>query len=248
MVTVTPQAAGGGTGGAPPAGPQTIYEVYADQLDTPRMITDQAGNVVWQWDDEEAFGNNSPNQSSNGGGSFVFNLRFTGQYADIETGTFYNYFRDYDPSIGRYIESDPIGLFGGQVSTYSYVDGNLLSNIDPNGLAIVIGYPTGNSVADKAWYEKYRALIRANVTMENRLKSLCGPDRDKLLDIFNKWKISEYVYRYTILDNGTLGNFGIKKRPPEDAMLSLAGAGLTLFLWHLASMAYAKFYSKEALI
>src|SRR6202000_1793898 len=65
-----------------------------------------------------------------------------------------------------------------------------LSNIDANGLAIVIGYPTGNSADDKAWYAKYRALIRANAAMENRLKSLCGPDKDKLLDIFNKWRIS----------------------------------------------------------
>ena len=58
-----------------------------------------------------------------------------GQYYDAETGTHYNYRRDYDPTIGRYVESDPIGLKGG-VNTYAYVLSNPLRWFDAKGLQV----------------------------------------------------------------------------------------------------------------
>jgi RHS repeat-associated protein len=77
---------------------------------------------------------------NNTGNSFDFPLRFPGQYADRETNLNYNYFRDYDPAIGRYIQSDPIGLEGG-INTYGYGDGKPTMLDDPFGLDPVPIYP-----------------------------------------------------------------------------------------------------------
>lgn len=76
------------------------------------MIANQAGATVWKWDQQEPFGSTPPNDNPSGLGAFEFPLRFPGQFADRETGIFYNIFRDYDPGIGRYIQSDPIGVIG----------------------------------------------------------------------------------------------------------------------------------------
>ncbi len=124
-----------------------IHYVHSDNLGTPRQITTSLGGVVWKWDNVDPFGNNAANELPNGGNiPFRYNLRFPGQYADSETGTNYNYFRDYDPATGKYIESDPIGLVGG-INTYAYVSNRPLSLIDPFGLCEVAvwsgGYITG---------------------------------------------------------------------------------------------------------
>lgn len=111
-----------------------IYFVYADHINTPRVITSAAtGNTVWRWDSADPFGVVQPNENPSGQGTFVYNARFPGQLFDKETNTHYNYYRDYDPQTGRYVQSDPIGLSGG-INTYAYVDGNPISFVDPFGL------------------------------------------------------------------------------------------------------------------
>jgi RHS repeat-associated protein len=109
-----------------------VYYVHTDHLDTPRALLDTAGNLRWTWL-AEPFGNTAPNANPAGLGAVTMNLRHPGQYADAESGLFYNYFRDYDPSLGRYTQSDPIGLAGG-INTYAYVGGNPISFVDPEGL------------------------------------------------------------------------------------------------------------------
>jgi RHS repeat-associated protein len=115
-----------------PAQAQTLYFIQADHLNTPRLISDSAGTAVWRWDNQEPFGNDVPNENPSGLGTLVVPLRFPGQYFDKETNLTYNYYRDYDPAIGRYVESDPIGLKGG-LNTYLYVYGAPLLYMDESG-------------------------------------------------------------------------------------------------------------------
>jgi RHS repeat-associated protein len=90
---------------------------------------------VWNWD-STPFGDSAPDEDPDGNlENFTLNLRFPGQYYDAESGLNYNYFRDYDPGLGRYIESDPIGLRGG-MNTFGYVRSNPINAIDPSGLVV----------------------------------------------------------------------------------------------------------------
>ena len=117
---------------ANPGGGPIAYFIHADHIDTPRVVVDRSNTVRWRWL-AEPFGTTAAETNPSGAGAFAFNLRFPGQYLDQESGLHYNYFRDYDASIGRYVQSDPIGLAGG-INTYAYVKGNPLSWVDPNGL------------------------------------------------------------------------------------------------------------------
>lgn len=102
--------------------------IHTDHLGTPQLLTDTNQQVVWSAD-YKPFGEATITTET-----ITSNLRFPGQLFDQETGLHYNYFRDYDPSTGRYVESDPIGLDGG-INTYAYVSANPVKWIDPEGLA-----------------------------------------------------------------------------------------------------------------
>ncbi len=113
------------------SGPTVPLYLHADHLGTPRIGTDASGQVTWQWGGP-SFGTESPT------GTAVVNLRFPGQYYDAESGLHQNWHRMYDPTTGRYTQSDPIGL-GGGINTYAYVGGNPFIYADPEGL--VFGVP-----------------------------------------------------------------------------------------------------------
>ena len=110
-----------------------IYNVHGDHLQTPRLLTDSAQQVIWRAR-YETFGQPTVDEDvDNNGTSVSFNFRFSGQYADAESGLYYNWYRYYDPKIGRYITRDPIGLSGG-LNKYAYVENNPLNFMDPFGL------------------------------------------------------------------------------------------------------------------
>jgi RHS repeat-associated protein len=105
-----------------------VFYIAPDNLGASHVITDERGKKVWQWT-HEPFGSTAPASS----GSFSYDLRFPGQIADAESGNSYNMFRDYNPALGRYAQSDPMGLLAG-VNTYGYVGNNPLWANDPFGL------------------------------------------------------------------------------------------------------------------
>jgi RHS repeat-associated protein len=125
----------------------SIYYVHTDQLNTPRQVTRPSDNVqMWTWF-SDPFGTDATNANPAGAGAFTYNLRFPGQIFDGQAGLHYNYFRDFDPAIGRYAESDPVGLESG-IDTYLYVDANPISFVDPYGMWKVKGpqVPDPNTV------------------------------------------------------------------------------------------------------
>ena len=107
--------------------PNEVLQIHTDHLGTPRAVSNARGEILWRWEGE-AFGVDSPTLAK-----VKMPLRFAGQYADDETGLFYNYFRFYDPYTGRYVENDPIDLAGG-LNRYGYVGGNPSLKVDPRGL------------------------------------------------------------------------------------------------------------------
>jgi RHS repeat-associated protein len=112
-----------------------VNPIETDHLGTPRSVQDPAGSSsLWNWHllANTATGSNAFGEQPAVSTSMRFDLRFPGQYSD-GNGLYYNYFRDYEPGTGRYVESDPIGLQGG-ISTYGYVDSTPLRRADPRGL------------------------------------------------------------------------------------------------------------------
>jgi RHS repeat-associated protein len=100
--------------------------IHTDQIGTPQKITDGSMNIVWDGV-FDPFGN-----SATGSSLSLTNLRFPGQYFDGESDVNQNWNRDYDPTVGRYIQSDRIGILGG-INTYSYAEQNPLVWRDRTG-------------------------------------------------------------------------------------------------------------------
>ena len=170
--------------------PVPVFYIHADHINTPRVALDRSGAQRWSWV-AEPFGNSSPSANPLGLGNFELNLRMPGQYFDVESGLSYNWHRDYDGSVGRYTQSDPIGLSGG-INTYAYADGSPTTRTDPLGLATFMctkplhalggdGLRSGPDIPGNPLYHQYVCVPGANGQMQcggqDRANGAFGPGK-----------------------------------------------------------------------
>lgn len=104
-----------------------LYHVHTDHISRPVLMTDSSKAHVWTaiWG---PFG-----QAHSITGTAANNLRFPGQWYQLEAGLHYNWHRHYDPSLGRYTQPDPLGFIDGP-SVYAYAGSDPLFYVDPEGL------------------------------------------------------------------------------------------------------------------
>jgi RHS repeat-associated protein len=106
----------------------TVGYILNDHVGQPQKMLNSAGAVSWH----RVAGIYGDTVSQPVGTTASNPLRFPGQQHDSVTGLHYNYFRDYDPATGRYLEADPIGLDGG-INLYEYAASNPVNFTDPLG-------------------------------------------------------------------------------------------------------------------
>jgi RHS repeat-associated protein len=161
-----------------------FYWIHTDHLGTPLAVTNTPSSsqtaqtkVVWKAT-YEPFGLATPNPDPDGDGkTFTLDVRFPGQLFDAESGLHDNYFRTYDPTVGRYLERDPIGQSGG-INTFVYVGNDPIGFIDPSGRAIpaVIAACAANPACAALAVATGGALANAVLGTLNALEAENGGD------------------------------------------------------------------------
>jgi RHS repeat-associated protein len=208
-----------------------LHAIHTDHLGTPRLITNETNTPQWQWP-YSAFGDNAPTgilkPTTSAGSAFtsilasqggatttatllatsaptqINNLRFPGQYADSETGLFYNYYRSYQATQGRYTQNDPIGLDGGW-NRFGYVEGNPISYMDAKGESpTFVGVIAIGGIAYGAYetYTKFK-IFKQNVQAceaQCEIRACGDPERSSMLEN-NQARCIQTCKSYTMLED-----------------------------------------------
>lgn len=137
-----------------------------------------------------------PDENPNGLGAFDLPLRLPGQYFDKETNLHYNYHRTYDPAVGRYTRSDPVGLSDGP-STYAYVRSNPLIGVDLRGLTTYRGFDPQQENQMRQAVEEAKQKIQncGNCKQTCSGNDDCFPDDDLKKDLVDKLEKATFVYK-----------------------------------------------------
>jgi RHS repeat-associated protein len=158
-----------GSTGSPTCTENATAFIFTDHLNTPREIVRIGASAangnnangytsLWRWD-SLPFGDTQANDNLSGLGTTIFNHRFPGQYRDKETDLHQNWHRDYDSQLGRYVQSDPIGLEGGK-NTYSFVYSAPTLTSDP----------TGTMTAFERWVAAMTQLVGTYLNAGDRMR------------------------------------------------------------------------------
>ena len=103
------------------------YTVFTDPVGQPLQIEDSKGQLVWFASRVDPYGHIEVHPAS----QLEYNLRWPGHYYDPETALHYNRYRYYDPALGRYLQTDPLGYEGSPTNLYGY-PANPLTDVDPS--------------------------------------------------------------------------------------------------------------------
>jgi RHS repeat-associated protein len=136
------------------------YFYHNDHLGTPQKMTSVTGAIVWSAK-YESFGNAVIDASS----TIENNLRFPGQYYDQESGLHYNWHRYYDPRVGRYATTDPLGSRRGRNRPYLYAAAMPTKKIDPPGLEEYSTWATDGGYGWPVAYEQSGCAITVRIKL-----------------------------------------------------------------------------------
>ena len=196
-----------------------VFTVYSDHLGRPKAVVDSGSQLKWSATNR-AFEREVSFDTFGG-----LNVGFPGQYLDAESGLWQNWHRTYDSSIGRYTQSDPIGLAGG-INTYAYVGGNPISNVDPTGLLCNWTQSTGS-------YSCYDPMGNYYASGKGYAGAGVHKDSPGSQNIYKQGPLPKGCYKVSGVENHpTAGPYSLRLMPLFKNDTSNSNRDLNSFLIH----------------